>query len=259
MMNILHINPYQLNEIDQMLQATGFTSYTLDIWTGVENFNDYDVIAVGANENGTLHLSSNGNILEDLVIAHNNGVGVFFAHDCPQQDERYICPFDGVCSLINSDFMTNLEVFGVVGFENDFVYTLYTDIDLVNSEHSILNNPFDVHTLSSVQETHNNGVILSESCDIIAKRSGSSGLSNYHVAVYEDEYAKVVHFAGGHNYYGKGGPAPDLSECYLVCNMLCYCSKTAITTTSTTTSTSSSSSSFSSSSSSSLTTTTELP
>jgi hypothetical protein len=250
-MNILYIDPYKLNEIPQMIAATHYESYTLTIWTGTENFNDYDVIAVGANEGGIFNINT---ILADLVVAHNNGVGVFLAHDCPQNthDEQFDrggldpCLYTNESCIIaqRPNFLTNLQTLGIAaGFSTANInYVMYTDIEVLDSKHTIFNSPFDIHTISTCQETHNNGIVLSESCNILARRIGqgpigqgptepivgSTDSTNYHIALFEDnliedqQHGKVIYYAGGHNNYGKCSEIPSIEESQLLVNMLNY-------------------------------------
>lgn len=217
-MDILHVDPYTTNSVQNDLLTAGSISNVVDVSkAAIGDLAAYDALVLGSNEGGLLPFKS---IIDGAIEAHCLGIGILFMHDTICYNESSLCPsLLQSCDLIQDTFLDDLRVLGIAGFSENFDYTLYDRITILDALHTIFNIPSRI-TLPIITPTHNNGVILDTSCNVLSINSSSeNNLIEYHVASYEDEYGRIVHYSGGHNSYGKEYIA-TLEESMLLANIL---------------------------------------
>jgi hypothetical protein len=184
-MNISHIGFMGLNEISSILDWTEFSkAKDFNILEDNTVRDNTDVIILGMGDGG-FDITS---ILDDLILANDSGVGIIFMHDIPNYAE----------------YDKRLLNFGISEIDKSFDYNLFSNTKILIPDHSIITSFYDIKTMSlAIQETHNRGIVLSESCSIVLNDPNIiASNKNYYLACLENiGKGRVAHISLGHNGY----------------------------------------------------------
>ena len=218
--SVLHVSVYEKNEVQDMLDTAGATSFFNVTQIGLKDFNDgnpsdlsaFDVIVFGVNdcyEDPCEPISRTA----ELKTYVENGGGIVWTHDSLEATGDYGADIE--------------EPAGV-----DYCGASYIDCDVaeIEKDHEILYYPFDlgdVWDTIDVQHTHTTGGKVTTAEIIMRDKDAPDASNSFYLTVHEYGAGRVVVDEVGHSVMGCGGEnykIPSEEECQIFANALYWVS-----------------------------------